>query len=97
MPPAEVIRAATLVAPAPLGQDDDIGSIEAGKLANLVVLARDPLADIANVRSLELTVKRGREYPPLRLSSREDRDDARSPHRPCPGGRRRGRACAGGR
>ncbi|MBL8553547.1 MAG: hypothetical protein JNL41_04655, partial [Phenylobacterium sp.] len=32
------------------------------KLANLAVFARDPGADIANLKSLELTVKRGREY-----------------------------------
>jgi len=40
-----------------------MGSIQAGKLANLIVTAKDPSADIANLATLELTVKRGREYP----------------------------------
>ena len=40
-----------------------MGSIEQGKLANFVVLTRDPLADIANIRTIEMTVKRGRAYP----------------------------------
>ena len=34
----------------------------ATKLANLIVLAKDPLADIENLKSLELTIKRGRAY-----------------------------------
>ena len=46
-----------------MGRDSDMGTIAPGKLANLVVLARDPLADIANMRSVVLTVKRGRAYP----------------------------------
>jgi len=62
MPPAEVIRAATLNGARAAGQADQIGSIQAGKLANLIVLAKDPTADIANLKTLNFTVKRGREY-----------------------------------
>ena len=40
-----------------------MGTIAPGKLANMVILSRDPLADIANMRSVVLTVKRGRDYP----------------------------------
>jgi imidazolonepropionase-like amidohydrolase len=40
-----------------------MGSVEAGKLANFVVLSADPLADIGAIRAVEMTVKRGRAYP----------------------------------
>ena len=40
-----------------------MGTIEGGKLADFVVLAKDPSADIGNLRSIETTVKRGKEYP----------------------------------
>ena len=63
MPPLQVIRSATLIGAEAAGQVRDMGSIEQGKLANFVVLTRDPLADIANIRTIEMTVKRGRAYP----------------------------------
>jgi imidazolonepropionase-like amidohydrolase len=63
MPPAEVIRSATLVGARAAGQEADMGTVARGKLANLVVLAKNPLDDIGAVRSITLTVKRGREYP----------------------------------
>jgi imidazolonepropionase-like amidohydrolase len=40
--------------------DNAIGTVEAGKLADLVVLGADPLADIRNTRSIELVMKEGR-------------------------------------
>jgi imidazolonepropionase-like amidohydrolase len=63
MPPLEVIRSATLIGARATGQEADMGTVAPGKLANLIVLAKDPLATISNIRSIELTVKRGREYP----------------------------------
>ena len=63
MAPAEVIRSATLVGAKAAGQEADMGTVAPGKLANLIVLARNPLDDIGAVRSITLTVKRGREYP----------------------------------
>jgi len=63
MPTAEVIHAATEVGARAAGQEKDMGTVAPGKLANLIVLTRDPLADIENLKSLELTVKRGRPYP----------------------------------
>jgi imidazolonepropionase-like amidohydrolase len=44
--PIEVIRAATLSGAQALGADDRIGSIEVGKLADLVVLEENPLANL---------------------------------------------------
>ena len=62
MPPSQVIRAATLNGARAAGQEADMGSVQAGKLANLIVTAKDPSADIANLKTLELVVKRGREH-----------------------------------
>lgn len=55
----EVIRAATLDGARVIRQEAEMGSVEAGKLANFIVLDRDPLADLGNLRSLRFTVKRG--------------------------------------
>lgn len=63
MPPADVIRAATLTGATAAGQQKDMGSIEVGKLANLAILTRNPLEDVHNLRSVVLTVKRGRRFP----------------------------------
>jgi hypothetical protein len=62
LPLNEVIKAATLNGARAAGAEAETGSVQAGKLANLVVLARDPTADLENLKSIELTVKRGREH-----------------------------------
>lgn len=62
MPPAAAIHSATLISARAAGQQRDMGSIEPGKLANLIVLARNPLEDIDNLKSVEQIVKRGRFY-----------------------------------
>jgi len=46
-----------------------MGSIEVGKLANFVVLAKNPLEDVRNFRTVQLTVKRGRAFPRNHLRS----------------------------
>ena len=63
MTPADVIRAATSVAARALKADDRMGTLAAGKLANLVIVSRNPLEDIKALREVVLTVKRGRAYP----------------------------------
>jgi imidazolonepropionase-like amidohydrolase len=62
MDPLQALHSATQVGARAAAQDADMGTIEAGKLADFVVLAKDPSADIGNLRSIETTVKRGREY-----------------------------------
>lgn len=62
MPPMDVIRAATSIAARTIAQERDMGSIEPGKLANLVFVAKDPLQDVSNLRSVVFTVKRGVVY-----------------------------------
>lgn len=74
----EVIQAATLNGARAAGAADQMGTIAPGKLANMIVLTRDPVADLANLRALEFTVKRGQVYPraDFRPLSRDDLEDA---------------------
>ena len=57
--PADVIRCATLNAAIFLGKSDDLGSIEEGKLADLVLLDADPTQNINNAKRIALVVKDG--------------------------------------
>lgn len=60
--PAQILQAATIGSAQVIGRALDLGSIEPGKLADLLVLDKDPLADIRNTRSLELVMQNGRLY-----------------------------------
>jgi Tol biopolymer transport system component/imidazolonepropionase-like amidohydrolase len=58
--PLEAIRCATQVAAEALGAADDLGTLEPGKLADLVILSKDPSEDIRNLRSAEKVILDGR-------------------------------------
>ena len=60
--PAEALDAATRTAAAAANALDSRGTVEVGKLADLVILAADPLTDIRNTERVEGVVKRGRMY-----------------------------------
>jgi Tol biopolymer transport system component len=60
--PLETIRAATMGSAEAIGRTHDIGSLEPGKLADLLIFDADPLADIANVEKLGQVMKNGRLY-----------------------------------
>lgn len=62
MPNDAILQSATLISARAAGQQRDMGSIEPGKLANMVALTRNPLADLKNLKSVLMTVKRGRVY-----------------------------------
>ncbi|WP_051370694.1 amidohydrolase family protein [Streptomyces sp. 142MFCol3.1] len=90
MPPADVLRSATLLGARSAGAEDMRGSVEAGKLADFVVLDADPLADIGHLRSVSLTVKRGRRFergdfvpeaPAAETQHRTPNPGDRQPHR----------------
>ncbi|GAA3238008.1 amidohydrolase family protein [Actinocorallia longicatena] len=60
---AQALRSATLVGARGIGAEAEMGTVEAGKLANLVILAADPEADVAALRGVLCTVKRGLRFP----------------------------------
>lgn len=60
--PHDMLRAATLHGAEAIGLANDIGSLEVGKLADLVVLDRNPLLDITNTNSVRSVMKNGRLY-----------------------------------
>ena len=59
MTPREVLKAATLDGAKIIGFEQDLGSIEVGKLADLVVLDRNPLQDIRNTNTVRYVMKNG--------------------------------------
>lgn len=62
MTPLEALRCATLNGARYLGLDGDLGSLAPGKLADLIVLDRDPLVDLRHSDSVQLVMVNGRLY-----------------------------------
>jgi imidazolonepropionase-like amidohydrolase len=62
MTPVQAIRAATSEAARLMGWQDRVGSIEAGKFADLVAVAGDPLADITELERVKFVMKGGRVF-----------------------------------
>lgn len=58
----EALEAATINGAHYLGMQEQIGSLEEGKLADLIVLGKNPLDDIQNSNSVEFTMVNGRIY-----------------------------------
>jgi imidazolonepropionase-like amidohydrolase len=59
VPPLNAIRIATLNAARFLGRERDMGSVEEGKIADLVLLDADPLVDINNAKRIHTVIKNG--------------------------------------
>jgi imidazolonepropionase-like amidohydrolase len=67
--PNRVLQDATLNAARIMSMDDDLGSIAPGKLADLDLIAGNPIENIANVRNVVLTIKDGNLYDPAELDA----------------------------
>ena len=69
MTPMEALASATRKPAEWLGLADSVGTIESGKLADLVLLDADPLADIRNTRHIAAVVLRGKLFRRAELDS----------------------------
>jgi imidazolonepropionase-like amidohydrolase len=62
MPPLEALRVATMHGATMIGVQEDLGSLAAGKLADLIVLNGNPLQDIRQTANIQYVMKGGRIY-----------------------------------
>jgi len=66
--PLEVLRIATQEAAAAVGAADDLGTLEVGKLADIVLLDANPLEDIKNTQAIWRVIKGGFVFDPEELA-----------------------------
>ena len=57
--PMEVLEAGTRVSARVCGHGDELGTLEAGKLADLIVVDGDPLEDLQAMKQVVLVIKNG--------------------------------------
>ncbi|MEE8138131.1 MAG: amidohydrolase family protein [Thermoanaerobaculia bacterium] len=62
MPPMEAVQSATVVAAELLGLEDRLGSVEEGKIADLIAVRGDPLEDITRLEKVAFVMKEGVVY-----------------------------------
>lgn len=65
--PVQVLRSATVNGARALGREKDVGVVERGRLADLVILDGDPLANVQNLATAYRVVKDGKVYDPQEL------------------------------
>jgi imidazolonepropionase-like amidohydrolase len=68
MSPMQAIRCATVNGAYYIGMEDEIGSLEKGKLADFIILDKNPLDDIGNIGSISMTVANGRAYDSMTMN-----------------------------
>lgn len=71
MSPMAALQAATIIPARQLGLEEDLGTIEVGKLADLVILDGNPLEDIRVTDQIHAVMLNGRLYDPKTLNERE--------------------------
>ena len=62
IPAAEVLKIATINSAKVIGVESELGSINEGKLADMILVDGNPLEDIRNIRRVEFTIKDGNIY-----------------------------------
>lgn len=67
--PIEALRTATINPATFLGEQERLGSIEKGKLADLVILSKNPALNIQNLRSIEAVIVNGKLYDQSSLTA----------------------------
>ncbi|GGC71624.1 bifunctional TolB-family protein/amidohydrolase [Pedobacter quisquiliarum] len=77
MSPLQAIRAATLNGANYLGMDKEIGSLEVGKLADLVIMDANPLEDIRNSEKIKYVMINGRLYDSMTMNELISREKIR--------------------
>ena len=65
--PLEVLRSATVNGAAVMGMERDLGAIAPGRLADLLILDADPLADLGNLSRISRVIKDGQGFVPAEL------------------------------
>lgn len=67
IPPAEVLRMATLTSAEVMGVNKDLGTIAAGKLADMILIEGDPTKNIRDSRNITTVTKGGKVYDPAAI------------------------------
>jgi len=67
---ADIIKAATINAARMIDREKESGTIEEGKIADLLILDANPLDDILNIKRIHRVIKSGTVFDPVELLKR---------------------------
>jgi imidazolonepropionase-like amidohydrolase len=79
MPNHDALKVATIEGARYLGMDEHIGSLEEGKLADLIVLDANPLDDLQNSESIRWTMVNGRLFDAFTMDEVGNHPQPRNP------------------